>query len=129
MNEIDFTETPQARVGEIPATVPVLPLKETVVFPDSMTPLAIGQERSIKLVEDAVAGERSLALVTVRNEEADPPGWDDLYEVGTAAVVHKMIRVPDGTLRILVQGLRRIRLERHVQSEPYLVAEVVEVPD
>ena len=114
---------------EFPATLPVLPLKETVVFPESMTPLAIGQERSIKLVEDAVAGDRSLALVTVRNEDADPPDWDDLYEVGTAAVVHKMIRVPDGTLRILVQGLRRIRLEREVEGEPYLVGAFIEIPD
>src|SRR6266536_2322858 len=89
--------------------------KETVVFPESMTPLAIGQERSVKLIENVVSGERLLALVTVKNEEADPPGWDDLYDVGTAAVVHKMIKVPDGTLRILVQGLRRIRLERRVQ--------------
>jgi ATP-dependent Lon protease len=112
-----------------PATLPVLPLKETVVFPDSMTPLAIGQERSIQLVEEAVAGERLLALITVRNEEADQPGWDDLYEIGTAAVVHKMIRVPDGTLRVLVQGVNRIRLESRVQTEPYLVGEVVEVPD
>ena len=70
-----------------PATLPVLPLKETVVFPDSMTPLAIGQERSIKLVEDAVSGDRAIALVTVRNPDADPPAWDDLYEIGTAAVV------------------------------------------
>ena len=114
---------------EFPATLPVLPLKETVVFPESMTPLAIGQERSIKLVEDAVAGDRSLALVTVRSDDADPPDWDDLYEVGTAAAVHKMIRVPDGTLRILVQGLRRIRLERDVQSEPYLLGEFIEIPD
>ena len=72
-----------------------------------MTPLAIGQERSIKLVDDVVDGERMLALVTVKNPDAEQPGWDDLYEVGTAAVVHKMIRVPDGTLRILVQGVRR----------------------
>jgi ATP-dependent Lon protease len=114
---------------EFPATLPVLPLKETVVFPESMTPLAIGQERSIKLVDDAVAGDRALALVTVRNEDADPPGWGDLYEVGTAAVVHKMIRVPDGTLRILAQGVRRIRLEHGVQDDPYLVGEFVEVPD
>jgi ATP-dependent Lon protease len=112
-----------------PATLPVLPLKETVVFPDSMTPLAIGQERSIKLVEDAVSGDRPIALVTVRNPDADPPGWEDLYEVGTAAVIHKMMRVPDGTLRILVTGTRRIRIERHVESEPYLVGEFSELPD
>ena len=117
-------------LGEgLPATLPVLPLKETVVFPESMTPLAIGQERSIKLIDDVVGGDRLLALVTVRNEEAETPGWDDLYEVGTAAIVHKMIRVPDGTLRILVQGLQRIRLERRVLDDAYLVGEFVELPD
>src|SRR3954468_13284000 len=114
---------------ELPATLPVLPLKETVVFPESMTPLAIGQERSIKLIDDVVGGDRLLALVTVRDEEPETPSWDDLYVIGTAAVVHKMIRVPDGTLRILVQGIRRVRIERRVLEEPYLVGEFVELPD
>jgi ATP-dependent Lon protease len=114
---------------ELPAALPVLPLKETVVFPESMTPLAIGQERSIKLIDDVVGDDRLLALVTVRNDDAEAPGWDDLYEVGTAAIVHKMIRVPDGTLRILVQGLRRIRVEKHVADDPYLIGEFVELPD
>ncbi|HEY7795924.1 MAG TPA: endopeptidase La [Gaiellaceae bacterium] len=109
--------------------LPVLPLKETVVFPESMTPLAVGQERSITLVDDVVSGERMLALVTVKNADADPPGWDDLYEIGTVAVVHKMIKVPDGTLRILVQGLQRVRVVERVQDEPYLAAELQEVPD
>ena len=114
---------------ELPAALPVLPLKETVVYPDSMTPLAIGQERSIRLIDDVVGGDRLLALVTVREGDAETPGWDDLYEVGTAAVVHKMIRVPDGTLRILVQGIRRIRLERRVSDDPYLVGQFVEQLD
>jgi ATP-dependent Lon protease len=114
---------------EVPEELPVLPLKETVVFPQSMTPLAIGQERSVKLVEDAVDGKRLLALVTVRNEDAEQPGWDDLYDVGTAAVIHKMIRVPDGTLRILVQGIQRIRVERRLHDEPYLVGQFAEVAD
>jgi ATP-dependent Lon protease len=116
---------------ELPATLPVLPLKETVVFPESMTPLAIGQERSVKLIDDVIGGDRLLALVTVRADgnEPDIPDWDDLYGVGTAAVVHKMIRVPDGTLRVLVQGLRRISLERRVLDDPYLVGEFVELPD
>ena len=98
--------------------LPVLPLKETVVFPESMTPLAVGQERSVRLIDDVVSGERTLALLTVRNPDADPPGWDDLYDVGTVAVVHKMIKVPDGTLRILVQGLERVRLVTPVEDEP-----------
>ena len=110
-------------------TLPVLPLKETVVFPESMTPLAVGQERSVKLIDDVVSGERMLALFTVENSEAETPGWDDIYEVGTVAVVHKMIKVPDGTLRILVQGLQRVRLVRPVQDEPYLVGELEDVPE
>src|SRR5204862_2248385 len=129
VSELTFDEQIEQGEIEIPSELPVLPLKETVVFPQSVSPLAIGQERSVKLVDDVVAGERMLALVTVRNSDADQPAWDDLYEVGTAAVVHKMIRVPDGTLRVLVQGLRRVRLERRVLEEPYLVGEFVEVPD
>jgi len=118
------------RLGdELPAALPVLPLKETVVFPESMTPLAIGQERSIRLIDDVVGGDRLLALVTVRDDDVETPAWDDIYEIGTAAVVHKMIRVPDGTLRILVQGIRRVRIERRVLDEPYLLGEFVELPD
>jgi ATP-dependent Lon protease len=129
MSEIDFTDAPPAQVDEIPAELPVLPLKETVVFPDSMSPLAIGKKRSIELVDDVVGGERLLALVTVRDPDIEAPGWADIYEIGTAAVVHKMIRVPDGTLRILVQGLRRIRLEEPLTDDPYLVARFAAVPD
>src|SRR6476659_4706617 len=129
MSEMDFTETAPAQVDEIPSELPVLPLKETVVFPESMTPLAIGQERSIALVDDVVGGERLLALVTVRDSDLEAPSWDELYEIGTAAVVHKMIRVPDGTLRILVQGLSRIRLEEQVTDDPYLVARFAQMPD
>jgi ATP-dependent Lon protease len=119
-----ITETP-----DLPPVMPVLPLKETVVFPESMTPLAIGQERSIKLIDDVAAGERLLALVTVKNDEADPPGFDDLFDVGTAAVVHKLIRVPDGSLRILVQGIQRIHLDVPAGDEPYLMAEFSPLAD
>jgi ATP-dependent Lon protease len=109
--------------------MPILPLKETVVFPDSMIPLAIGQERSIRLVDEAVANDRPIALVTSREGDDEAQSADDLYSVGTAAVIHKMIRVPDGTLRILVQGLHRVRLTRVVQDDPYLVGEFEELPD
>ena len=129
MSDLTFEEQLEQGDVEIPSVLPVLPLKDTVVFPQSVSPLAIGQERSVKLVDDVVAGERMLALVTVHDSDVDEPSWDDLHDVGTAAVVHKMIRVPDGTLRILVQGVGRIVLERHVEDEPYLVGEFREVPD
>jgi ATP-dependent Lon protease len=118
-----------AGTADVPERLPVLPLKETVVFPDSMTPLAIGQERSIALIDDVVGGGRMLALLTVRDADVDTPGWEDVYTVGTAAVVHKMIRIPDGTLRILVQGVARIRLDRPETDEPYLVGRFSAVPD
>ena len=125
MSEVEADEVPL----ETPSRLPVLPLKETVVFPESMTPLAVGQERSIKLIDDVVAGERMLALLTVKNADAEQPGWEDVYEVGTVAVVHKMIKVPDGTLRILVQGLERVRLCERIAEEPYLIAEFEELDD
>ena len=114
---------------KLPSALPVLPLKDTVVFPDSVLPLAIGQERSVKLVDEVVSNDRMIALVASKDHNVEQPGWDDLYEVGTAAVVQKMIRVPDGSLRILVQGVRRIRLVDKVQDEPYLVGQFEEVPD
>jgi len=114
---------------ELPSALPVLPLKDTVVFPDSVLPLAVGQERSVRLVDEVVSGDRLLTLVAAKDREVEQPGWDDLYEIGSAAVVQKMIRVPDGSLRILVQGIRRIRLLDRVQEEPYLVGRFVEVLD
>ena len=122
-------EQPDELQIEYPAALPVLPLKEMVVFPQSMTPLAIGQERSVRLIDDVVAGERLLVLVASRDSSLDSPGWDDVYDVGTVALVHKMIKVPDGTLRILVQGLDRVQLEKRLDTEPYLLGEFSELPD
>jgi ATP-dependent Lon protease len=114
---------------QLPAALPVLPLKETVVFPQSMAPLAIGQERSIRLIDDVVSGERLLVLIASRDGEIDNPSWDDIYDIGTVALVHKMIRVPDGTLRILVQGLERVKLEARLDTDPYLLGEFSALPD
>jgi ATP-dependent Lon protease len=127
--EFDTGETADRESIEIPETLPVLPLKEMVVFPDSATPLAVGQERSIALVDHVVGRDRMLALVTAKDSEVEHPGWDDLYDIGTAAIVHRLIRVPDGTLRILVQGVERIRRESPVEDEPYLVGRFSELPD
>ena len=117
--------------GEVEGTtiLPILPLRETVVFPSSMTPLAIGQERSIRLVDEAVADDRTIALVTARSVDEEAESAEDLYGVGTSAVVHKMIRVPDGTLRILVQGLERVHLDSVEETDPYLTGLFTAMPD
>ena len=127
MNQVEEI-APQSN-GTLPDLFPILPLREAVVFPDSMTPLAIGQERSVRLVDEAVASDRTIALLTARSSEEEAEEEADLYRVGASAVIHKMIRVPDGTLRVLVQGLRRVQLESLEQTEPYLAGRFVEVPD
>ena len=114
---------------EIPAVLPVLPLRDTVVFPDTMIPLTIGQERSIKLIDDVLAGDRLLAMVTSKDAEVETPGPDLLYPVGTVGLAHKMIKLPDGTMRILVQGLQRVRVKEYVREEPYLVARTEKIED
>jgi ATP-dependent Lon protease len=113
----------------LPPGLPVLPLKDTVTFPDTLTPLAVGQERSIKLVNDVLGGERMLAMVASKDPELDQPGPDDLYEYGVAGTIARMVKVPDGTLRILVQGGPRVRISEYVATEPYLVARIEEAPD
>jgi len=121
---ISETPVPGARFE-----LPLLPLKETVVFPDSMMPLAVGQERSVKLVDDIVSGEGHVALVAVRAKDAEEPAWQDIYSVGVEAAVSRMLKMPDGTLRLLVQGMRRIRLLGPVRDKPYLVGRFEEAPD
>jgi ATP-dependent Lon protease len=131
---LDVVEAPGGDDGirpdqPLPPALPVLPLKETVTFPDTITPLAVGQERSIKLVNDVLSGQRMLAMVASRDPEADEPGPDQLYDVGVAGVVARMLKVPDGTIRILVQGTQRVRTGDYVAEQPYLVARIEAVPD
>jgi ATP-dependent Lon protease len=113
----------------LPDALPVLPLRETVTFPETLTPLAVGQERSIKLVDDVLGANRMLVMVAARDPEDEEPGPDGLYEVGVVGIVARMLKVPDGTLRILVQGTQRVRLGTYVAEEPYLVARIAELPD
>jgi ATP-dependent Lon protease len=130
MSDVSFdTPDPAEQRLEFPISLPVLPLKDAVVFPQSMSPLAIGQERSVGLIDDVVSGDRLLALVTAKDSSIEAPGWDDLYDVGTVALIHKMIKVPDGTLRILVQGIARVRLDNRLVEDPYLVGEFSALPD
>ncbi|HEX5375715.1 MAG TPA: endopeptidase La [Solirubrobacterales bacterium] len=113
----------------LPDALPVLPLRETVTFPETLTPLAVGQERSIKLVDDVLGANRMLAMVAARDPENEEPGPKDLYGVGVVGVVARMLKVPDGTLRVLVQGTQRVRLGPYVAEDPYLVARIEELPD
>jgi ATP-dependent Lon protease len=127
--EIPEVEEAARRAEPLPDALPILPLRETVTYPETLTPLAVGQERSINLVNDVLSGNRMLAMVASRDPDNDRPGPDDLFDVGVAGTVARMMKVPDGTLRILVQGSERIRITGYVTEEPYLVARIEEVPD
>jgi ATP-dependent Lon protease len=114
---------------QLPDTLPVLPLRDTVAFPDTMLPLAVGQERSIKLVDDVLGGNRMLVMVASRDPEAEEPSPEQLYGVGVVGVVARMMKVPDGTVRILVQCGQRVVLGDYVATAPYPVAPITEAPD
>jgi ATP-dependent Lon protease len=116
-------------VPEIPRLLPILPLREAVVFPLAVAPLAVGQERSVKLVDDVMRTHRIVGLMAQRKPTDTPAAPDDLYRVGCAAVIHQMLRTDGGTLRLIAQGLERIRIVEFVQTEPYLIARVERAPE
>jgi ATP-dependent Lon protease len=108
----------------LPAELPVLPLRDTVLFPNSFMPLAVARESSVRLIDDAIANGKLIAVFTQRDAAVEEPGQDDLYAVGTATHIHKMFKLPDGSLRLIVQGLARLTLDTVVATEPYLRARV-----
>ncbi len=118
-------------VGEaLPDQLPVLPTKGLVVFPQSVTPISVGEERSIRLIDDVMNREdRLLALVAARDPEQEEPGPDSIYTVGTAARIQRMLKVPDGSVRVLAEGLDRVRVGPYTQTSPFLEAGVLPLPD
>ncbi len=113
----------------IPAELPVLPLRDTVLFPNSFMPLAVARESSVRLIDEAVTAGRMIAVFTQREASEEDPRQDDLFPIGTASHIHKMFKLPDGSLRIIVQGLARVRLDGVIASRPYLLANVSEAPE
>jgi len=122
--EVEIGQSPT-----LPDALPVLPLLETVSFPDTLTPLAVDQERYVQLINDALAGNRMLVMLAGKDPEQESPGPEDLHRIGVAGVVARMLKVPDGTLRILVQGGQRVAVQSFTQEQPYLVAEIEALPD
>ncbi|MCZ2127258.1 MAG: endopeptidase La [Anaerolineales bacterium] len=113
----------------LPDSLPILPLRGVVVYPNTAVPLTVGQARSIKLVDDVVSGEKLVGLVAALNPELETPGPNDLYRYGTVATVHRLLRAPDGTVRLLVQGMERFQLGEFVEEEPYLKAKIIPAPE
>ena len=114
---------------DFPSELPILPLRGLVVYPQTAIPLTVGQSRSIRLVDDAIDGKRLVGLVASHDPKQEAPGPEEVYRVGTVAAIHRLFRAPDGTIRLLVQGLNRIRLEEFTETEPYLKARIFLDPE
>jgi len=131
--EKETRETPSGEedaITKIPPVLPILPLRGLVVYPQTAVPLTIGQPRSIRLVDDVVAGETKLiGLIASRDPDLETPEPRDLFAIGSVAVVHRLFRAPDGTIRLVVQGLARFRLGEFTQLEPYLKANIELIPE
>ena len=108
----------------IPPELPVLPLRDTVLFPNSFMPLAVARESSVRLIEEAIADSRLVGVFTQLEPGIEEPTQEELYAVGTATHIHKMFKLPDGTLRLIVQGQARLHLDKVLETKPYIRARV-----
>jgi ATP-dependent Lon protease len=113
----------------IPSEMGILPLRDTVIFPFMITPLLVGREKSIRLINDSLSGDKIVGLVAQRKIELEEPHTDDLYRYGTVCKIHKMIRYPDQRVNIIIQGLQRFRIESVIQEEPYFRAAIAPLDD
>ena len=114
---------------DLPEELPILPLRGLVVYPQTAIPLTVGQERSIELVDEVVAGDRMVGLVASKDPNLGTPGPNEVQKIGTLATIHRLFRTPDGTVRLLIQGLQRIRIDEFVTTSPYLKARVTRIPE
>ncbi len=108
----------------LPDELPILPLRDTVLFPNSFMPLAVARESSVRLIDEAIGSGKIIGVFTQRDGSVDEPTLDDLHTIGTASHVHKMFKLPDGSLRLIVQGLSRIAIDKVTSAQPYLRASV-----
>jgi ATP-dependent Lon protease len=118
-----------SRAQRLAGELGIIPLRDTVIFPYMIAPLVIGRQKSLRLVDEAANGDRTIGLATQVRPDIEMPGPADLYHVGTAATILKMLKFPDGSTRLLVQGIARIRVKDFTQEDPYLKATVEEVPE
>ncbi len=114
---------------ELPESLPILPLRNMVLFPGVVIPITAGRDKSIKLINDANASGKNIGVVAQKNEEDEDPTKDDIHTVGTVARILRVLKMPDGNITIILQGKKRFEIEEVVSEEPYITATVKEVPE
>lgn len=117
-------EEKEMSTADVPEVLPILALRNTVLFPGVVLPITVGRDASLKLVKDAFAADRLIGVVTQRSSEVENPNPSDLYEYGTVATILKLIKMPDGSKSIVIQGKRRLRIKSYIQTDPYFKAQV-----
>src|SRR5437867_7366782 len=122
--ELVKTEQPPEQEITIPDVLPVLPLPDMVVFPYMIVPMFVNRDRSAKAVDQALSENRMILLVSQKSANVDEPKAQDLHDFGTVSVIMRMLKLPDGRVRILVQGFSRAHVEHYDESKPYLTAKV-----
>jgi len=118
------TQSAEISPESTPEEIAILPLKGGVVYPYAVMPITIGQERSIKLIDDALVKDKTIGIVSVKNTEVEVPSQEDLFSLGCLATILKMMKLPDDHMSVLIQGQSRIRVGEYTQTEPYLKAKI-----
>ena len=129
MNTLEKEPNIPVEIDEVEIELPLLPVRDTVVFPRMLTPLFVGRDRSVLALEAALAEKSQLVVVTQRDPDLEDPQADDLYTIGTEVIVGRMLRMPDGSTNILAQGHQRVKIVEFTQENPYLRAVVVRLPE
>src|SRR6266566_7353990 len=124
MELVKTDQSPEQPQVSIPDIFPVLPLPDVVVFPYMIVPLFVNRDRSAKAVDQALSENRMILMVSQKNADVDDPKAEDLHDFGTVSVIMRMLKMPDGRVRILVQGFSRAKVEFFDESKPYLTAKV-----
>ncbi len=136
--DVPVPESPEQPDRDVPSesadapgeqVLPLLPLRGTVVFPQTLVPLAAALPRSLRLIDDVMAGDRTVAMVLQKDADNENAGPNDILDIGTIATIHQMMRVPDGSVRLAVQGTERMQVLEIVQEEPFLKARVRTIPE
>lgn len=117
----------EIRKEDVPGVLPILPLRNTVLFPGVVIPITAGRDQSIKLIKEANKGDKTIGVVAQKNESTEDPGLDDIFQIGTVARILKILKMPDGNTMVVLQGKKRFQIEELVQEKPYLKAKVKEV--
>jgi len=126
-----MTDTPNIAGAEFDRdrVYPVLPLRDIVVFPGMIVPLFVGREKSVKALEEVMRDDKHILVVTQKNAQDDDPAPDEIFEVGTIASVLQLLKLPDGTVKVLVEGLNRAKIDRYLQTDDYFEAEASTLPE